>query len=48
MTIVDGISVLMGFIALSADDVMYSTIGLFVIGYVISVMENGFDSSKML
>ncbi|HFD4710873.1 TPA: YitT family protein [Streptococcus pyogenes] len=46
MTIVDGISVLMGFIALSADDVMYSTIGLFVIGYVISVMENGFDSSK--
>src|SRR3712207_569076 len=46
MTIVDGISVLMGFIALSADDVMYSTIGLLVIGYVISVMENGFDSSK--
>nr|WP_231184544.1 YitT family protein [Streptococcus equi] len=42
----DGISVLMGFIALSADDVMYSTIGLLVIGYVISVMENGFDSSK--
>src|SRR3712207_9199388 len=31
---------------LSADDVMYSTIGLLVIGYVISVMENGFDSSK--
>ncbi|HEK9098213.1 YitT family protein [Streptococcus equi] len=46
MTIVDGISVLIGFIALSADDVMYSTIGLLVIGYVISVMENGFDSSK--
>lgn len=46
MTIVDGISVLMGLMALSADDVMYSTIGLLVIGYVISVMENGFDSSK--
>ncbi|MBA2795526.1 membrane protein [Streptococcus porcinus] len=46
MTIVDGISVLMGFMSLSADDVMYSTIGLLVIGYVISVMENGFDSSK--
>lgn len=47
MTIVDGISVLMGLMALSADDVTYPiTIGLLVIGYVISVMENGFDSSK--
>ena len=46
MTIIDGISVLMGFMALSADDVMYSTIGLFVVGYVITIMENGFDSSK--
>ncbi|MGT2933623.1 YitT family protein [Streptococcus catagoni] len=46
MTIVDGISVILGLIALSADDVMYSTIGLLVIGYVIGIMENGFDSSK--
>lgn len=46
MTIVDGISVLLGFFALSADDVMYSIIGLLVIGYVISIMETGFDSSK--
>lgn len=46
MTIVDGISVLMGFISLTADDVMYSTIGLLVVGNVISIMENGFDSSK--
>ena len=46
MTIIDGISVLMGLMALSADDVMYSTIGLLIIGYVISIMENGFDSSK--
>ncbi|MGT2887840.1 YitT family protein [Streptococcus didelphis] len=46
MTIVDGISVVMGFIALSVDDVMYSTIGLLVVGYVITIMENGFDSSK--
>lgn len=46
MTIVDGISVLTGLMALSPDDVMYSTIALLVIGYVISIMENGFDSSK--
>lgn len=46
MTIVDGISVLLGFIALSPDDVMYSTIGLLVIGYVINAMETGFVSSK--
>ncbi|KHD44593.1 YitT family protein [Streptococcus hongkongensis] len=46
MTIVDGISVAMGFLALSADDVMYSTICLLVIGYVITVMETGFNSSK--
>jgi len=46
MTIIDGISVMMGFLALSPDDVMYSTIGLFVIGYVITVMEVGFNTSK--
>lgn len=46
MTIIDGISVAMGFLALSADDVMYSTICLLTIGYVIAIMETGFNSSK--
>lgn len=46
MTIVDGISVAMGFLAFNTDTVMYSIIALSVISYVVGIMENGFNSSK--
>lgn len=46
MTIVDGISVAMGFLAFDTDTVMYSIIALAVISYVVGIMENGFNSSK--
>lgn len=46
--IIDGISVLMGLIAFSPDRVMYSTIALMVISYVIGQMETGFNSSKTI
>lgn len=46
--IIDGISVLMGLTAFSPDRVMYSTIALMVISYVIGQMETGFNSSKTI
>lgn len=46
MTIVDGFSVAMGFIAFNPDTVMYSIIGLAVISRVVGIMENGFNTSK--
>lgn len=46
MTIFDGISVAMGFVAFNTDTVMHSIIALGVISYVVGIMENGFNSSK--
>lgn len=46
MTIIDGFSVAMGFLAFDTDTVMYSIIALAVISYVVGIMENGFNSSK--
>lgn len=46
MTIVDGFSVAMGFIAFDTDTVMYSILALIVISYVVGIMENGFNTSK--
>ncbi|MGT2742594.1 YitT family protein [Streptococcus plurextorum] len=46
MTLVDGFSVAMGFVAFDTDTVMYSIIALTVISYVVRIMENGFNSSK--
>ena len=46
MTIVDGFSVAMGFIAFDIDTVMYSIIGLLVIGYVVNSMQIGVTSSR--
>lgn len=48
MTIVDGCSVAMGFIAFDPDTVMYSIIALLVIGYVINSMQIGVTSSRNL
>lgn len=48
MTIVDGFSVAMGFLAFDSDTVMYSIIALVVISYVVGIMENGFNSSKTI
>lgn len=46
MTIIDGFSVSMGFIAFDADTVMYSIISLLIIGYVINIMQTGTASSR--
>lgn len=46
LTLVDGFSVAMGFIAFDTDTVMYSIIALGIISYVVGVMEHGFNSSK--
>ncbi|MGT2926432.1 YitT family protein [Streptococcus cuniculipharyngis] len=46
--LIDGISVLMGLIAFSPDRVMYSTLALMVISYVINRLETGFNASKMV
>ena len=48
MTIVDGCSVAMGFIAFDPDTVMYSIIALLVIGYVVNSMQIGVTSSRNL
>ncbi|TWT11084.1 YitT family protein [Streptococcus sp. sy004] len=44
--IIDGISVLMGLITFSYDQVMYSTLALIVISSIISQIEIGFNTSK--
>ncbi|QGZ28107.1 DUF2179 domain-containing protein [Streptococcus ruminicola] len=48
MTIVDGCSVAMGFIAFDPDTVMYSIIALLVIGYVVNSIQTGVTSSRNL
>lgn len=48
VVLIDGISVLMGLISFSPDQVMYSTIALIVISYVIGRIETGFNASKMV
>lgn len=48
VVLIDGISVLMGLISFSPDQVMYSTIALIVISYVIGQIETGFNASKMV
>lgn len=48
MTIVDGFSVAMGFVAFDVDTVMHSIIALIVISYVVNVMETGFNGSRNL
>lgn len=48
MTIVDGCSVAMGFLAFDVDTVMYSIIALLVIGYVVNSMQIGVTSSRNL
>ena len=46
MTIVDGCSVAMGFVAFDIDTVMYSIIALITIGYVVNSMQLGVTSSR--
>lgn len=46
MTIVDGCSVAMGLIAFDVDTVMYSVIGLLVVGYVVNSIQIGITSSR--
>lgn len=46
MTIVDGGSVAMGFVAFDIDTVMYSIIALITIGYVVNSMQLGITSSR--
>lgn len=46
MTIIDGFSVSLGFIAFNIDTVMYSIISLIVISYVVNSMQIGISSSR--
>lgn len=46
MTIIDGISVAMGFIAFDIETVMYSIIALVIISYVVNSMQVGIASSR--
>lgn len=46
MTIIDGISVSMGFVAFDTDTVMYSIISLVIISYVVNIMQVGVNSSR--
>lgn len=46
MTLADGFSVSLGFLAFDVDNVMYSIIGLGVISYVVSIMETGISSAR--
>lgn len=46
MTLIDGVSVSMGFVAFDADTVMYSIMSLIVISYVVNIMQVGTNSSR--
>lgn len=46
MVVIDGFSVSMGFIAFDVDSVMYSIISLFIISYVVNIMQTGTTSSR--
>lgn len=46
MTLIDGLSVAMGFVAFNPDTVMYSIMSLFVISYVVNIMQVGTNSSR--
>lgn len=46
MGIIDGIIVIIGFIAFDPDSVMYSILALMTITYIVNLMMSGADSSR--